>query len=192
MTIEKLSSLTVKVSLSSAELEAYSLDFDLINEYSKNTENLLKYILKEIYIHLGLNLFSENLYIEAFSCSDQKCVLYISVSGDPDEKIICDNEAEKEKTILETGNSTDMISFSKDIAEYYNDYFSNSSLYHSNNIFRLLIETEPEKSESIADCAASHRLRSMYGNIAEAQTKEYFSCVISEYAVEKLSGSILL
>ena len=97
-----------------------------------------------------------------------------------------------EKTVVESGNCKDIISFSKDLVRYYNDYCKNSRLYHYNNIFRILIESEQSKSKSIADCADSHRLRSMYGNIIEAQTVEYFECVIDNCAVEKLSGKILL
>ena len=183
MIIEKLSSLTIKVSLSYGELKIYSLDFDSMTEHNENTKNLLKNILKEIYNHLGLNLFNETLYIEAFSGSGQKCILYISVSLD---------SSVTEKTIVESGNCRDIILFSKDLVRYYNDYCKNSSLYHYNNIFRILIESEQAKSKSIADCADSHRLRSMYGNIIEAQTTEYFDCVIDNRAVEKLSGENLL
>ena len=191
MIIEKLSSLTIKVSLSYEELKIYSLDFDSMTEHNENTKNLLKNILKEIYNHLGLNLFNETLYIKAFSGSGQKCILYISVSLDSDEYDYSDSSV-TEKTIVESGNCRDIILFSKDLVRYYNDYCKNSSLYHYNNIFRILIESEQAKSKSIADCADSHRLRSMYGNIIEAQTTEYFDCVIDNRAVEKLSGENLL
>lgn len=191
MIIEKLSSMTIKVTISKYDMKKYDLDFGSLSENNSKTEKFLRYVLKEILFHLGINLFNESLYIEAFSCSRNNCIFYISVTDarlNEEQK----TDSEPEKNIIESGNSTELILFSKDFIKYYSEYCIGSSLYHKNNIYRLIIETLPEKSESIADCASGYGLRRFQGNIRAAETYEYFDCIIKNSAAEKLSGKISL
>lgn len=189
MIIEKLSSLTIKVTVAQKDMIAYGLDFDSLSENNSNTENLLRYILREISRHLGINLFNESLYIEAFSYTEHSCILYISVTESYINEQLIKNKT-PEKTVLESLNSNDLILFSKDFMKYYEEYCFDSSLYYKNNIFRMIIETNSKKAESIADCALSHGLRRLHGNINAAETAEYFDCIIKNSAAEKLSGQM--
>lgn len=191
MIIEKLSSLTIKVTISNHDMKNYRLDFDSLSENSINTKQLIRHILREISRHLGINLFNESLYIEAFSYNEKKYILYISVTDARiNECTDCSNVSEK--SIIETADSKKLILFSKDFVKYYSEYCTDSSLYHRNDVFRLIIETVPEKSESVADCAFSHGLHSFHGNICAAETTEYYDCIIENSAAEKLAGQISL
>jgi negative regulator of genetic competence, sporulation and motility len=190
--IEKLSSLTIKVSITENELSEYALSFDSLNSSDSRTKEFIMYVLREIRSNLGINLCNENLYIEAFSCINKDCILYISAV---DLSISDDTENTHEEAgfiIFEATDPHKLIRFSEDIKRYFDEYCISSRLYHHNNVFRLFIELDCEKADSMIDTAFTHGLKYSSDNIIAAKTEEYFVCVIEENAVGKLSGQVLL
>lgn len=188
MIIEKLSSLTVKVSLTVNELHAYDLSFECLENNSQNTRALIAYIIHEIRVNLGLNLYSEHLYIEAFSCVNNGCILYISAVDNSLSDKAEENGMTSGIVMLESGTEKNMIRFSVDFDRYFHEYGIDSRLYYSDNIFRLIIHVDPEKFDSVIDTAFTHGLKYCTDESVTAYTQEYFTCIFDESAIEKLSG----
>lgn len=189
MTIEKLSSLTVKVSLSKNELEKYSLCFDLLENNNKNTRELIAYLVYEIRQKTGVNLYNEHLYIEAFANANYGCILYISAV---DTSI---NEDEEDNfpdiILLEADNEKNIIKFSKNYMKYFFDKYNKSMLYIKDGIYRIILHINAQKFENIIDSALSNNLKYTAEAKSIAYTCEYFNCIFDSKAIEKLSGQEL-
>ncbi len=195
MTIEKLSSLTVKVSVTDNELSHFELSFEQLENHDKNTRDLIAYALHEIRNHLGLNLYNEHLYIEAFSCSTCGCILYISVIDSSIYEEPPSGSLFPEELMFETGSEKTIIRFSGDLDKYFTDTHNSSKLFYNNNIFRLIYsinkDFDYDIAESIIDTAENYNIRYYTDRIAIAYTEEYYCCIIESDAVPKLAGKQL-
>lgn len=187
MIIEKLSSLTVKVSLSHNELTEFGLNFEKLDSNNTETKQLIKIIIEEIKRNLGLNLHNENLYIETFS-SRNGCILYISVTCTDLGFKISNTSKRTDYLILETPDEKNLIRFSCDLFRYLEEYVVSSSLYYYNGTFRMILKINIIKKDSITDCAENHILNVMGGIEAKTATEEYFKCIFESEAAERLSG----
>lgn len=195
MTIEKLSSLTVKVSVTDNELRHFELSFEQLENHDRNTRELIAYALHEIRNNLGLNLYNEHLYIEAFSCSTSGCILYISVIDESIYEQPSIRNFFPEELMFETGCEKTIIRFSAELENYFTGTHSNSKLFYNNNIFRLIYsindDLDYDIAESILDTAENYNIRYITDKTAIAYTEEYYVCIIENDAVEKLAGKIL-
>lgn len=194
MTIEKLSSLTVKVSVTDNELRHFELSFEQLENHDRNTRELIAYALHEIRNHLGLNLYNEHLYIEAFSCSSSGCILYISVIDESIYEQPMVNNLFQNELMFETGCEKTIIRFSADLDNYFIGTHNNSKLFYNNNIFRLIYKINSDFdydiAESIIDAAENYNIRYITDRTAIAYTEEYFFCIIESDAVPKLAGKL--
>ncbi len=189
MIIEKLSSLTVKVSITHEELSRYNTNFENLKNGNANTERLISYIIHEIKENLNINLYSEYIYIEAFSCINNSCVLYISaIDENTDPEGI--NTVLPELLILETNNIKNMIRFSVEITKYLPTSHKNSSLYYCGSKFRMIMDINPENFESIMDTATTNDLKYCTEEKNIPLTEEYFRCIFENSAIGKLSGEL--
>lgn len=185
MIIEKLSSLTVKVSLNKNELTKYGLCFENLADKDSRTRNLIERIITEIKSSLGINLYNEHLYIEALSGTHQDCIFYISAI----ETELSDETEKREKLILETSSEKDLIMFSSVFSKYFSEDYKSSSLYYRKKRFRIIIDASPDKYEDILDSASDCGLTDCHEKYDEACTKEYFICIFEQDAIPKLSGA---
>lgn len=188
MIIEKLSSLTVKVSLTQEDMANHNVCFEYIQKDNINTAKLISYIVHEIKENLGIDLYSENLYIEAFSCTNNNCILYISAIDKTDD-ISDPSVLPPDFIILETNSAKNIIRFSVELMKYFYEYHKSSSLYHNRNIFRMILDTTDDYNGSIIETAVANNLKYYTDDLTLAHTKEYFKCVLSNNAVKNLSGN---
>ncbi|MBP1566203.1 MAG: adaptor protein MecA [Oscillospiraceae bacterium] len=187
MIIEKLSSLTVKVSLSQEDMASHNISFEHIQKDDINTTKLITYIVHEIKENLGLNLYSEHLYIEAFSCTNNNCILYISaIDNEINESANCTHGF----IILESTSAKSIITFCTELINIFNEYNENSSLYHYKNTFRMILDINPDKFESIEETAIVNSIKYYTDKMTMIYTKEYFNLIFKKDAVNKLSGNL--
>lgn len=192
MIIEQLSSLTVKVSLTKTDLENHNVNFESLENSNKNTKEFVSSVIDEVRLNLGLDLYNEPLYIEAFSCINNGCILYISAIDNslyeqPDQP----EENISEFIILETRSAKMLIRFSIDFLKYFCESHIGSTLYYSDNIFRLIINIHSESYSGILDTAINHGFKYSTDKTLLAYTEEYYSCIFKCNAADKLSGKIL-
>jgi len=189
MIIEKLSSLTVKITLNNYELDFFGLSFELLKNNDSSTKKLITYILDEIKKSLNINLFDEHLYIEAFSGKHKHCILYISIIYDND--IIKNNNLGfcNGEIMVVSDSLRSLISYSCILSE--NEIFPESDLFLLQNRYLLIIygiiSSDPELPERTA---ANCGLEYYTDEILNASVKEYGNCIISGDAAGILSGKI--
>lgn len=78
MNIEKLSPDKLRVTLESAELDRYDLDYISISNESPGTKRMLKDILLEAFSSMGFSTKGSRLLIEVLPGKDEGCVLYLT------------------------------------------------------------------------------------------------------------------
>jgi len=190
MIIEKLSSLTVKITLNDYELDFFGLNYELLKNNDSSTKKLITYILDEIKNNININLFNEHLYIEAFSGKHKHCILYISVIYINDIIKMDNIRYCSDKIIIVSECIRSLIKYSCILSE--NHIFPESNLFLLQNRYLLIIydiiSSDPELPERTA---ANCGLEYYTDEILKASAEEYGNCIISGDAVGILSGKIL-
>ncbi|MFT9078694.1 adaptor protein MecA [Ethanoligenens sp.] len=93
MNIEKLSPDKLRVTLESAELDRYDLDYISINNESPGTKRMLKDILFEAFSSVGFSTKGSRLLIEVLPGKNEGCVLYLTKVETTGEKRAADAPA---------------------------------------------------------------------------------------------------
>lgn len=81
MNIEKLSPDKLRVTLESAELDRYDLDYISISNESPGTKRMLKDILLAAFSSVGFSTKGSRLLIEVLPGKNEGCVLYLTKVG---------------------------------------------------------------------------------------------------------------
>lgn len=189
MTIEKLSSLTLKITLNDYELNYFGLNFELLQNNDSCTKKLITYILDEIKNSLDISLFNEHLYIEAFSASQKKCILYISVIN---ENCFIKKQSDKnypEGIMVISECFRPLIFYSCILSEY--SICTQSSLFLLQNRYILILYDLKTADYELPERTAENcGLKYYTDDILKASAEEYGNCIISGDAVGILSGKI--
>lgn len=189
MTIEKLSTQTVKIKLNEYELDFFGLSFELLKNNDRSTRKLISYILDEIKSSLNISLFDKKLYIEAFSVKPKCCVLYISFIDDNSFIKIRNINRLSEGIMIISECFYPLIIYSCKLSE--NSEYPKSSLYYWQNRYLLIINdifsTDHELPERTA---VNFGLEYYTSDILKASAEEYGKRIFSENAVGILSGKI--
>ena len=79
MTIEIISSNTIKVVLDQFDMSAYDISFEELDRSSPETKKLLIDLIENINEGKNVNLTDERIFVEAFPKDDGGCLLYLSM-----------------------------------------------------------------------------------------------------------------
>lgn len=183
MLIEQLSNISVKFTLSHLELAEYNLDFNSISRYDANTRTMISHLIllaenqEDINIHFG----TSEVYVEAFSCNDGRCIIYISLIENPHKSLERSNFF-----LCVTDNLNHLIRLSKQLVKFSLSDISSSTLYMEDDNFFLLIECTKKSFEKILYTVAE---------FCEYSTKrpnyemlnEYWYCLAQPNALQRLS-----
>ncbi|MCC8068197.1 MAG: adaptor protein MecA [Ruminococcus sp.] len=147
MLIEQLSDISVKFTLSQSELNEYNLDFNSISRYDANTRTMISHLIllaesqEGIDVHFG----NSEVYVEAFSCSDGRYIVYISLIENPHRYLV-----ERSNFFLcMSDNLNHLIRLSKQLVKFSLDDINSSTLYLQDDVFFLLIECTKKSFEKI-------------------------------------------
>lgn len=184
MNIEFISKSTVKATLTPADLSRFKLDYDSISETNTQTKKLIVYILNELLRLKGKDLSNEHLYIEVFPTVNGGCLLYLSVSSDLTEENDNDDDLPAE-FIFSFSNTDELIGCAAELKRLFGKYIKNSSLYYSDEDFRLIIEVS--EGSSVNELSDKYREEQHELNIKAAHTREHCTKLISSCAVERLA-----
>lgn len=187
MLIEQLSDICVKFTLTHLELKEYNLEFNSIGRYDTNTRNMISNLIglaenkQDINIKFGLS----EVYVEAFSCQNGNCIIYIS--------LIENNNSYNNKGIekgnfflCKTDNLNYLIRMSSQLVKFSSSDISSSSLYLQNENFILLIECSKKAFEKILFTVVEFCEYSTKRPTFE-QINEYCQCLAQENALQRLN-----
>lgn len=186
MVIEQISKSTVKVILSSNDMCDYQMDFDMLESNNLETRNLIVSLLTKIQKNVDIDFSSDNLFIEAFSSKDGGCLMYISVIENTDNAY---RKAIKSDFITITTEFDDfntMIILCRQLLNNDNKIVR-SQLYFKENLFRLVIEISSKSEKKIYNFLLEYGKIIGKGDLPHSITKEYYQCIESDKAIEKLA-----
>ncbi|MGN1411473.1 MAG: adaptor protein MecA [Oscillospiraceae bacterium] len=185
MIIEQLSDICVKFTLTHLELEAYNLEFGSIGRYDANTRTMISNLiyLAENQQDINVNFGSSEVYVEAFSCNNGNCIIYISLI---ENHSIYKNLERSNFFLCKSDNLNHLIRMSSQLVKFASDDISKSSLYLQNEIFILLIECTKKSFEKILLIVTEFCEYSTKRPTLE-QINEYWYCLAQENALKRLS-----
>lgn len=183
--IEQLSDICVKFTLTHLELKAYNLEFSSIGRYDANTRAMISNLiyLAENQQDIRVNFGSSEVYVEAFSCNNGNCIIYISLI----ENHNIYRDLEKSNFFLcKSDNLNHLIRMSSQLIKFASDDISKSSLYLEDEIFILLLECNKKSFEKILFIISEFCEYSTKRPTLE-QINEYWYCLAQEDALNRLN-----
>lgn len=187
MTIEKISSSTVKIVLSGAELSGYNMDFGMLDSDNPETKSLLISLLTAIENKVDIDLSSDRLFIEAFAANDGGCLLYISVIDHEKKPVQSKKIPAVIKIITEFDSLNHAIKLCRQLKAGYCGMLLGSQLYYNGKDVRLLIEMPSRYEKKLSKILLEYGKIIGTGEFACSATKEYFECIETFNALEKVS-----
>ena len=177
---------TVKTVISEKELENFGLTYEKIKEDDPHTRELIMYTVGEMIRSKGIDLRDRELYIEVFPSGDNGCLMYIS---DSKGSILVPSEKKRKNTsskhrrgfmpeiVFSCRNSYELSECAETLLNKAHGNILCSSLFFSPDDFRIIVSL---KGSPISV--------NFPFNTAAAYTREHYTILLSENALEKLSG----
>ena len=183
MTIEQISDITIKVSLSERDLQMYNISS--LESNNSNTKLMLIELIAQVQTVINRRLNYEELFIEAFACSDGGCILYISTM-DTELRPIKKSRVFSD-ILCEADKLEELISLSRHLQQHLNDHILCSELYHKNGLYRLILHTYAKSEEKLLSIVGEYSEILQSTSLARAVTREYYDCVMPQNAVDKIA-----
>ncbi len=142
MNIEKLSPDKLRVTLESAELDRYDLDYISISNESPGTRRMLKDILVAALSSVGFSAKGSRLLVEVLPGKNEGCVLYVTkLNAEPARRGTSETpprRAAAKGYLLACDTLEDIIGATGRFASYPDIPLRRSSLYEMNGRYLLL------------------------------------------------------
>lgn len=185
MLIEQLSDISIKYTLSEKELLEFGVNFDSISCYDNNTRLMVSdlMLLAETKTDISIQFGNSEVYVEAFSCNNGNCIIYISII----KQEVHHKGIEKSNFfICKTDNLNYLIKLSKQLLKFSQYDITSSSLYFKDDTFFLLLEFNKKSFEKILYtitefCEYSTKRPN------NQQLKEHYQCLVTNDALTRLS-----
>lgn len=184
MTIEVISTNTVKITLTELDMLDYDINYERLDRKNPETKRLLIELLEAVREEKNIDLCSEKLYVEAFPQNDGGCLLYISILNDRlKPKIELYSEL-----VCEIEDLTHLIAVSARIYKGCSHLVRSSELYFNGKKYRLIINTFPKADTKISSLLNEYGNQTGKGELLSASTREHFKPILEKEAIEKLSA----
>lgn len=178
-----ISNSTIKIFLSSEDMEFYNIKFDDLDKEKRETRIFILNLIDEIKNINNIDLSNEKLYIEAFEQNSGSCLLYISIKGEKFKK----KDNISSEMIYEFETLSDVIVGSKVLWKNLNHLFRESDFLCSNENYRLIIKSYSKVREKIRNCLREFGKEIGTDDISASVTREHYTMIIEKNAVELLS-----
>jgi len=183
LTIEIISTNTVKITLSEGDMLDYDINYERLDRKNPETKRLLIELLEAVRDEKNIDLCSEKLYVEAFPQNNGGCLLYISILNDRlKPKVELYSEL-----ICEISDLNNLLPLCSRIFKGFSHIIRTSELYFDGKIYRLIINTLPKTDKKICNLLNEYGNLIGKGEIIGASTREHFDTIIEKDAIEKLS-----
>lgn len=185
MLIEQLSDISIKYTLSEKELLEFNVNFDSISRYDSNTRLMISHLmlLAETKTDISIQFGDSEVYVEAFSCNNGNCIIYISLI----KQEVHHKGIEKSNFfICNTDNLNHLIRLSKQLLNFSQYDITSSSLYLKDDTFFLLLEFNRKSFEKIL-YAITEFCEYSTKRPNNQQLIEYYQCLAPDNALSRLS-----
>ena len=183
MTIEVISSNTVKITLTEVDMLDYDINYERLDRKNPETKRLLIELLEAVREEKNIDLCSEKLYVEAFPQNDGGCLLYISILND---RLKTKPELYSE-LVCEIEELSSTIALSVRIYKNYSHLIRSSELYFNGEVYRLIVNTFPKADNKLTNLLNEFGSVTGKGETLCASTREHFQTILASDAIEKLS-----
>ena len=180
MTIKKLSSDKVRITLNQEELAAFDIEWDRFGPDDEPTQELLLQLLDSAWESTGFCPEDGQLYIEALP-NAEGCVLILSKSHENDsDKSLC------APVVFQFRQIQDLLSGAKQLFHHYPHRILHSSLYRCADGCLLLIRPLDQISQESTLLLAEYGTLLARGELASAIIQEHCTPLIRNDALERL------
>ena len=184
MTIEVISTNTVKITLTEVDMLDYDINYERLDRKNPETKRLLIELLEAVREEKNIDLCSEKLYVEAFPQNDGGCLLYISILNDRlKPKIELYSEL-----VCEIDDLDSVIALCSRVYQSYSHLIRSSELYFNGKKYRLIINTFPKVDNKINNLLNEYGNETGKGELLSASTREHFEPILEKEAIERLSA----
>lgn len=188
MKIEKLDSKTVKVSLSSYDLENFHITYEEMDYSDDNTKRAILSIVRQIKSQTGLPVDTVKLFIEAFPNEDDGCILYINLMNPIGKNDPLKQERYSFDTPLILGfdDLETLTDASHRVLHDFGHLIIKSALYLYEDKYRLLLYTYCKMEKKIISLLKEYGVYMGKGSILCAFIKEHSKPICKERALETI------
>lgn len=178
MKITRISPLVIKTVLSPDELSEYEITPLDITAGNPNAAGLLMHIINSINQQTGINLANEKIFIEAFPCPDESCIMYLSIikplkNDNSYVTLVCDLPDKKTLSDL-----------CIQLKPLYEKAYAESELYRNESVFRIILKINRRYEKPVTDMFMEYGNFVFPDEIILGVTREHFECIFEKYAVE--------
>ena len=185
MTIEVISSNTIKITLSELDMIEYDISYENLDRKNPETKRLLIELLQTIRLEKNIDLTSEKLFVEAFPQTNGGCLLYISLLNEK-VRVKSENNVLYNCVVCEVLNIEQLSEMCYQLYNRYSHLIHNSELYTNNESYRLIIHTFSKLEDKLKSILNEYSIIKGKGEIICSTTREYYKVLIEEDAVEKI------
>lgn len=190
MTIEIISSSTIKIILDEEDMLQYDISFEKLDRSNPKTKRMLVELIKSIKDETNIDLSSERLFVEAFPKEDGGCLLYLSMlssstkSNSEKNSLYC-------SVICRLSNSDELIEVSAQIFNMFSHILHNSELFYCDNEYYLVLHTFKKADKKLINFLNEYCEITGSGEIECSFIREYSRCIFSVNAIEEILKKVL-
>lgn len=178
MTVSKLNDYAIKIYLDKADIEKYDISCSNIN--SRTVRRILSGLYGEITEILPVEPDYDRLYVEVFS-QKNSCLIFVSCIGNKSTAA----KFSQSNMICQFDTFESLKSFCRTAFLLYPRFLKKSALYSGQSTIRLSLKLCGNE-RGVSELVNEYGTVIPATKINKAVTKEYFSCVAPDNAIEKI------
>lgn len=188
MKIEVLDHKTVKVFLSAADMQNFSLTYEQMDYHDPATRKAISQILHQLRGETDLNIDSCKLLVEAFPQEEGGCILYINLILPQAEK--SERNSFDTPLIFRLETIDSVAGVSKRLVSKYSHLLIHSSLYILEGNYFLLLYTYCRREHTIISVLEEYGTLFGKGAILSAFVQEHGQQILEKDAIEVIARQI--
>ena len=186
MTIEIISSNTIKVVLDQFDMSAYDISFEELDRSSPETKKLLIDLIENINEGKNVNLTDERIFVEAFPKDDGGCLLYLSMLSNTIKKAT-ENTGLYSSVICKIATPEILSALCLKLFTLYSHITHNSELYYSNGDYHLILHTYKRADKKMRNFLNEYCEIVGTNEIDCSYIREYSQCIFPINAIEEIN-----
>lgn len=186
MTIEIISSNTIKITLDEIDMSSYDVSFEKLDRSSPETKRLLIDLIESIREEKNIDLSTERLFVEAFPKDDGGCLLYLSMLN-ANIKTTPEKSSLYNTLICKIESPDNLIEISIQLFNLFNHILHNSELYYNEGVYQLILHTFKRSDKKLKSFLSEYCEISGLGEIDSSSIREYYTCIFPINAIEEIT-----
>ncbi|MFA5658089.1 MAG: adaptor protein MecA [Oscillospiraceae bacterium] len=190
MTIEVISSSTIKIVMDEDDMSLYDVSFDKLDRSCPKTKRLLIDLIENIKEETNIDLSSERLFVEAFPKEDGGCLLYLSMLNSS-LKAPADKNNLYSSAVCRLSTTDELIELSAQLFNMYSHILHNSELYYGDEKYYLILHTFKKADKKLRTFLNEFCEITGSGEVDCSSVREYNRCISPLNAIEEILKKVL-